>query len=272
MFGLEGIDPVVVKVVKTIIILIVSFAISKIFSRYILKHAKKLRIEDKIVKPLQNILSFIVYLVALFFVLDTWGIRSSLTGLLASAGFAGIVIGFATKDIIGNLISGLILFFDRKFNVGDVVEVAGISGKVENISIRTTTIMTWDGELVVVPNSKIANEIIKNKSLYKPLIRLKLPIGIAYESDVEKVIKVCNEVMEKMEEIEKDPKPQVVFDRFGDSSINLELRFWINMKKVSSPSVKTKLSIELKKAFEKHGIKIPYPHIEIVRSSDNSYQ
>lgn len=258
-------NALLMKIVKSILIILGALIVSRIFAKYIVKHAKKLKIEEKILKPLKNLISFIIAIAAIFLLLETWGMEGSLTGLLASAGFAGIVIGFATKDIIGNFISGLILLFDRKFNVGDVVEIAGISGKVENISIRTTTIMTWDGELVVVPNSKIVNEIIKNKSLYKPLIRLKLPVGVAYESDMEKVIKVCNEVMEKMEEIEKEPAPQVVFEKFGDSSINFELRFWVDMSKVSPPKVKTKLSIELKKAFKRRKIEIPYPHIEVIR-------
>ena len=124
--------------------------------------------------------------------------------------------------------------------------------------------MTWDGELVIIPNSKVANEIIKNRSLEKPLIRVRIPVGVEYESDMEKVIKVCNDVMAKMKEIEKDPKPQVVFQEFGDSSLNFELRFWINMEKVSPPEIKTKVSMELNKALKKARIGIPYPHVEVI--------
>jgi len=254
------------EMVKSVIIITIAYIVNKfIFQRWFLKIAHKAKIEKKIAKPLMNIISFIIYIIAIFLILGVWGLEGSVTGLLAGAGFAGIVIGFATKDIIGNFLSGLILILDPKINVGDVVEVNGISGKIEDINIRTSSIMTWDGELVVIPNSKMANEIIKNRSLNKPLIRLRLPVGVEYESNMEKVIKVCNDVLGKIEEIEKDPKPQVVFDKFGDSSLNFELRFWVNMNKVSPPAVKTKVSIELKKAFKKAKIGIPYPHIEVIK-------
>ena len=157
------------------------------------------------------------------------------------------------------------MILDPKINVGDVVEVNGISGTIEDINIRTSSIMTWDGELVVVPNSRMTNEIIKNRSLDKPLVRIRLPIGVEYESDMEKVIKVCNDVMGRIKEIEVEPKPQVVFEEFADSSLNFELRFWVNMNKVSPPEIRTKVSIELNKALKKARIGIPYPHIEVIR-------
>jgi len=258
--------PYVLETIKSLLILAIAYILNNfIFKKWVLKIAHKAKIDKKIVKPLKNIISFIIYLVAIFLVLGVWGLEGSITGLLAGAGFAGIVIGFATKDIIGNFISGLILILDPKISVGDVVEINGISGTIEDINIRTSSIMTWDGELVIVPNSRMTNEIIKNRSLDKPLVRIRLPIGVEYESDMEKVIKVCNDVMGKTKEIEKEPKPQVVFKEFADSSLNFELRFWVNMNKVSPPQLKTKVSIKLNNALKKAGIGIPYPHIEVIR-------
>ncbi|MCD6477745.1 MAG: mechanosensitive ion channel family protein [Candidatus Aenigmarchaeota archaeon] len=257
--------PYLMEAIESIIIIFAAYLINKfIFQKWILRTARKANIKKKILKPLENLISFTIYLIAIFFVLGVLGLKGSVTGLLASAGFAGIVVGFATKDIIENFLSGIILIIDPKISIGDIVEVNGISGKIEDINIRTTSIMTWDGELVVVPNSRMANEIIKNRSLYKPLIRLRLPVGVEYECDMKKAIKVCNDVMGKIKEIEKDPKPQVVFEEFGDSSLNFELRFWVDMNKVSPPEVKTKVSIELNKALKKAKIGIPYPHIEVI--------
>ena len=97
-------------------------------------------------KPLSNIISAVLYVVAIVLILRVFGLAGSLQGLLAGAGFAGIVVGFAAKDIIGNFIGGIILFLDEKFSVGDVVEIAGIVGIVEDIAIRTTTLRTWEGK------------------------------------------------------------------------------------------------------------------------------
>ena len=254
-----------VELIYSIIIIIVAYITNKIiFQRWIYHLAKKAKIKKAILKPLKNLISAAIYIIAILLILKVFGLEGSLTGLLAGAGFAGIVVGFAAKDIIGNFIGGIILILDKKFSVGDIVEIAGISGKVEDINIRTTTIMTWDGELVIVPNAKASNEIIKNRSLNKPFIRLRLPLGVEYGADMETVIKVCDKVMGKFKEIEKDPKPQVVFEEFGKSSLNFELRFWINLDKVSPPDIKTKVSIELKKELKKNKIGIPFPHVEVI--------
>lgn len=258
--------PYLFPVVKTLLILLVAYLINKLLvKKWIFRLAKRVKIKRADIKPLKNVTALVIYIIAFVSVLGVWGLKGSLTGLLAGAGFAGIVVGFATKDIIGNFISGLILIVDQNFNVGDVVEVSGTWGVVEDIDIRTSTIMTWDGELVVIPNSKVTNEVIKNRSLHKPLIRMRLPVGVDYGSEMDKVIEVCNNVMAKMDEIEEEPKPQVIFEEFADSSLNFELRFWINMDKVSPPEMKTKVSVELNKALKEAGIKIPYPHVEVIK-------
>ena len=258
--------PYLLEIVKTISIVIIAYFINKLFfQKWIFNITKKMKLKKNDIKPIRNIISLIIYAVALMSVLGVWGLEGSVTGLLAGAGFAGIVVGFAAQDIMGNFISGLILILDKKFNVGDVVEISGISGVIEDINVRTSSIMTWDGELVIIPNSKVANEIVKNRSLQKPLVRIRLPIGVDYGTNMEKLIEICDKVMGKMKEIERDPKPQVVFEKFADSSFNFEMRFWINMEKVSPPAIKTKISIELNKALKKAKIKIPYPHIEVIR-------
>ena len=265
MMSIPQITPLYLQILETVVTLGIAYVLHLLTKRYFFNAAKAIKINPRTIRPLAKLIIYFIYFVAILIILKVWGVESSISALFASVGFAGLVIGLATKEIIGNFLSGLILLFDKNFSVGDVVEIDGISGKVEDISLRTTTIMTWDGELVVVPNSKVTNEIIKNRSLYKPVIRVKIPVGVAYESDLDKVIKICENVLNSFTEIEKDPKPQVVFDKFGDSSINFEVRFWVNINRVSIPDIKTKVSIKLKEEFEKNGIKIPYPHIEIIK-------
>lgn len=257
--------PYLMEGLYSLSILVAAYFITKIIIHgWVKKIAKKANVDFKTFKPLRHLLSIAIYVVAIMFILRIFGLTGSLTGLLAGAGFAGIVVGFAAQDILSNFIGGIILIIDDKFSVGDVVEVAGVIGSVENILIRTTVIRTWDGEVVIVPNSKAANEVIKNRSIEKPIIRMKLPIGVEYGTKIDKVVEVCDKMMNKFDEIEKDPKPQVVFQEFANSSLNFELRYWINFNKVSIPVFQTKLSSELQKELEKAGIGIPFPHIEVL--------
>lgn len=252
------------RLLKTFSALLAGFLIYKLSTSYLKKVLSKITSEKKYFKPLKNIILLLDSIVIVLIILAVWGFKGTVTGLLASAGFSGIVIGFALRDIISNFLGGLILIFDPKFNVGDIIEISGISGRIDNISFRTTTIISWDGELVIIPNAKIIKEVIKNKSLYKPKVRIRIPLGVSYESDLQKAIKIVQEIVKETKEVEKDPAPQIVFDKFGDFSVNFEIRFWVDMEKVNIPEVKTKISLEIKKRFSEEGIEIPYPKIEIL--------
>ena len=252
------------RVIKTVSVLIAAFLLYRMLLLYLKRVLRKIDAEKKYFKPLKNIVLLLDLVVIAFILLAIWGFKGTFTGLLASAGFAGIVIGFALQDIISNFLGGLILIFDPKFNVGDIVEIGNISGKIDNISFRTTTIISWDGELIIVPNSKIIKEVIKNKSLYKPKVRVRIPIGISYESNLQKAIKISLDVLKEFNEIEKDPNSQIAFDKFGDFSVNFEVRFWVNMEKVSIPEIKTKVSLRIRERFKEEGIEIPYPKIEML--------
>ncbi|RLJ03181.1 MAG: hypothetical protein DRP11_01495 [Candidatus Aenigmatarchaeota archaeon] len=255
-----------VQVAQALAVLIGAFIINRFFiQRHLDRFARTAKLEEHYIKPLKNILTFLVYVVALFIILSIFGLRGSVEGMLAGAGFAGIVVGFAAKDILSNFIGGFVLLADKPFRVGDVVEIAGVTGRVDDISIRSTRLETFDGEYVTIPNAMAMNEIVKNRSLKKPQYRVRMNIGVDYDSDLQKVIKVCSDILRKTEEIEKKPEPIIAFDSFGDSSINFVLYFWVNIKKNSPLAVKTKISQEIVKRFRKEKIKIPFPHIEIVK-------
>lgn len=257
--------PYSLEIIQSIGVLIIAYFINRLLiKKYLLKIGEKADVKKQYLKPLKNLINFIIYLIALFFILSIFGLRGSLTSLLAGAGFAGIVIGFAAKDIIGNLIGGIVLLLDKPFRIGDVIKIKDVFGKIEDISIRTTTIKTFDGEIVTVPNAMAMNEIIINRTLDNSFYRINFSIGVDYDSEINKVLDVCEDVLDSIEEIEKEPKPEVVFDEFASSSINFILRFWIDMNEIGPPAIKTKLSRVLKERFEKEEIGIPFPHLEIL--------
>ena len=261
-----GMVPYSMEIIQTIVVLIVAKIIdTKVIDRWLVNFAKRAKIKEHYLKPLENLTSFFVYLVALFLILGIFNLTGSLTSLLAGAGFAGIVVGFAAKDIIGNFISGVVLILDQPYRVGDVVKIKEVFGKVIDISIRATQIRTFDGEVVTVPNSMGVNEIITNRTLDNMNFRINFNIGVDYDNDIDKVIGICKEVLESIEEIKEEPSPEVVFDKFDSSSVNFILRFWINMEEIGPPAIKTKVSDKLKKRFKEEGIGIPFPHREILQ-------
>jgi len=257
--------PYAKEIVFAILVIVIAYIVNKIvIKKWIEKVADKAGANFDNFKPIVNLLSIFIYIVAIIMILRIFGLEGSLTGLIAGAGFLGIVIGFAMQDVLSNFVSGIILFLDNKFNVGNVVEIAGTIGTVDNILMRTTTIKTWDGEVVIIPNSQVTNEIIKNRSIDKPVIRVKIPIGVEYGTKIDDVITVCEEMLEQYDEIKKEPKPQVAFQEFADSSLNFELRFWVDFTKVNIPDFKTEVSAELQNQLEKSKIGIPFPHVEVL--------
>jgi len=171
----------------------------------------KRMISDKIhiVNPVKKFFAVIIYLVALFILLWIWGLRGTLVGILAGVGIAGIVIGLAVREILSDLLAGIILFFDRPFKIGDAVAMRDVGGKVLDIGLRSTKIKTWDGVFVVIPNSKVYSGVVKNYTRYN-CRRLEVVIGVDYDSDLDKVQRAINQALSREDmPILRDPEPIV---------------------------------------------------------------
>ncbi|MFB6089014.1 MAG: mechanosensitive ion channel family protein, partial [Candidatus Aenigmatarchaeota archaeon] len=194
--------PYSLELLQTFLILIGAYILNNwVINRWFIRLGKRAKLKKHYLKPLKNVVSFLVYVVVLALILGVFGLTGSLTSLLAGAGFAGIVVGFAAKDIIGNLIGGVVLILDKPFRIGDVIKIKDVFGKVHNISIRSTTIKTFDGELVTVPNAMAMNEIIVNRTLDNMVYRINFSIGVDYDSNINKVLDVCKDVLSSINEI-----------------------------------------------------------------------
>jgi len=132
--------------------------------RFVEDYAKRLKLEEQASKPVKNFLTVVVYVIALFVLLCIWELRATLTGLLAGAGMVGIVIGLSLREVISDLLAGIILFFDRPFRVGDSLVVGSVGGKVLDIGLRSVKLKTWDGIYATIPNRKVCSEVLKNYS------------------------------------------------------------------------------------------------------------
>ncbi|WP_424018103.1 mechanosensitive ion channel family protein [Halorientalis pallida] len=196
-----------------------------------------------------------------FVLLGFWGV--DLGGLLVGAGFLGIVVGLAARQTLGSLIAGFVLMFSRPFEIGDWVEVGDEEGVVTDITIINTRLENFDGEFVVIPNDRVADRAITNRS-QKGRLRLRVEVGIDYEADPATAAEVATEAIETVDQVEETPSPHVFPRDFGDSAVVLEMRFWIEHP---TPPKRWRAQAQVvervKAAFDREGIKIPYPQREL---------
>ncbi len=178
------------------------------------------------------------------------------------AGAFGVGIGFGLQAIVNNFVSGLILLFERPIQIGDTVQVTDVIGEVRRIGIRSSTVRTFSGAEVIVPNADLITQQVTNWTLSDKMRRVELPVGVAYGSDPERVLDVLREVAEKHPEVVDYPPPFAIFVRFGDSSLDFELRAWVQ-DGTRWPIIKTQIAVALFRAFKEAGIQIPFPQREV---------
>jgi MscS family membrane protein len=231
------------------------------------------KIDDIVFDLLIRFSDFIVYTVAIIIALDTLGIN--VVPFIAGAGVAGVAIGFAAKDTLSNLIAGVLLIIDRPFEVGDRIEVwnapAGSAtwGDVLDIGLRATKIKTTDNIVIIIPNNEIMLRDIINYTIISENIRVRINIGIAYDADLQKAKKIILEGAKTTEWVLDDPPPKVVVRNFGESSVDLQLRVWINDARQRMNTI-SYITDKVKEAFDAGGIEIPYPKRDIFITQKSS--
>lgn len=244
--------------ISIIVLLIVAelvrkFLVSRVLVRY--------KIEKGTRQSAATIVKYLIMFAGMFSILQTSGIDLSAFGILAGA--LGVGIGFGLQNITNNFISGLIILFEQPIKVGDRIEVGDISGDVIVISARSTTIVTNDNISVIVPNSQFIDSQVINWSHNDRNIRFNFPVGVSYKEDPQKIKSILLDVAAKNEGVLKNPKPDVLFDEFADSSLNFNLRVWssdfINKPKV----LKSELYYDIFKRFAEEGVEIPFPQRDI---------
>ncbi|MBD0399882.1 mechanosensitive ion channel family protein [Flammeovirga sp. EKP202] len=185
---------------------------------------------------------------------------SSLHVLIASL---GVGIGFGLQTIADNFLSGIIILFEQPIKVGDMVEVGDVRGRIVEISSRSSTIRTNDNITVIVPNSHFISNNVVNWSYNEKSVRLRIPIGVSYKEDPERIRKIALEEAHKIEGILQFPTPDLIFTEWGDSSINFTLNIW-TVNYYSKPDIlKSQVYYALFKRFRKENIEIPFPQRDL---------
>ncbi len=184
----------------------------------------------------------------------------SLGPMLAGLGVAGFIVGFALQDTLGNFASGGMILIYRPYDVDDFVEVAGTAGLVKKMTLVSTTIVTFDNQTLVIPNSKIWGDVIKNVT-HQRVRRVDMEFGISYGDDIEHAEKVLREIVDEHEKILDSPEPTIVVASLGDSSVNLAVRPWVRTEDYWS--VYWDITRTVKLRFDKEGISIPFPQRDV---------
>ncbi|WP_321419059.1 mechanosensitive ion channel family protein [uncultured Methanomethylovorans sp.] len=216
------------------------------------------QLDDELLPLFKGIMNIVIVFVGILAILNLiWGIN--VTPLFASAGIAGIAVAFAAQDSIAQLFGGISIYFDQPFKRGDRIELeSGEIGIVQEVGIRTTRIMNLYNNMIIIPNSIIANSKIINYTSPQSIMVVKMTMGVAYGSDVEKVRDVLYAIIRDIDLVLDDPVAAVRLENYGDSSLDFALYMWIK-----NPADKIKLidmvNSSISEEFEKEGIEIPFP-------------
>jgi small conductance mechanosensitive channel len=233
---------------------------------YKFAYATHQQFAEKMARPISKIVAIITYTIFLFFVLWFWDFNSALESLLFGAGLLGIVVGFAAKDMLGNVLAGIMLFFDKPFKIGDTIKMGDMFGRVIDIGLRSTKIKTFDNRYITVPNGLADSTIIENLSKYETR-RFDVEVGVDYDTDIDKAKKSINNAMKILQKkgiVLKEPSVETLITKFSDSSIVLEVRYWVNRKTIPKMlEKKSEVIWEIRKQFKKDKILIPFPQVTI---------
>ena len=255
-----------VRLLQTVVVLLwlrFGFPASRLILDSMSRHRERLHlVEERTIPLFDNLAKIVLFAGASYAILLIWNIDP--TAWLTSAGILGIALGFAAKDTLANLFSGIFIVADAPYKLGDFVILdSGERGQVTHVGIRSTRLLTRDDVEITIPNNVIANAKIINES-GGPWIkeRVRVQVGVAYGSDLDQVIEVLEDIAASHEDVCKDPKPRVRFRTFGESSLDLELLCWID-EPVLRGRMLHELNLAVYKAFHREGIEIPFPQRDL---------
>lgn len=241
------------------LVLVVGFYLSKLVS----KGAKKVFGRFAHGAILTNLFSSFVYVacigITIFIALSILNLDKALTSLLAGAGIAGLAFAFAFQDIAANFMSGILITIRRPVRVGDVVKIKDYMGKVQAVNLRDTVVLTFQGQMVIIPNKEVLQNPIENFSLLGKR-RMDLTVGVSYGEDLQQVLEVAQNAVAGIPGLSPGDKTTIFYEGFGDSSINFSIRLWAaTPEQPDYLRVRSEAVTRIKKAFDEAGITIPFP-------------
>jgi len=253
--GVSMLPNFVVAVLVLVLFVFIGNLIRKLFRKTIGQFSHNISVN----RLVESIIRISFAIIGVFVALGIMNLDKTVTSLLAGVGIIGLALGFAFQDAAANFISGIYLAIKSPINVGDIIEVNDKFGTVKKIGLRATTILSYQGQDIVVPNRLIFEDSYTHYTINGEQ-RIDLEVGVSYGDDLEKVEKVTLEAINSLDFIKKEKPVDLYYKEFGDSSINFTVRYWVNMGKRKdylkglSEGIKS-----IKKAYDENDIMIPFP-------------
>lgn len=244
------------KLMTAIVILVVGGMVARVVGRFAQAWLNKRDLEPPVRILLTRVVKLIIFAMFAVVALGTAGIDTA--PLVAGIGVAGVGIGLAMQGVLGNLICGILIIFTKPFRVGEFIEIIGVYGQVQAIDLFATILVHPDRSRVIVPNRKIVGEVLHN---YGTIRQHDMTVGVSYDTDLNKALAVIRGVLESNDKVLKDPAPVIAVVGFGDSSINIAIKPWSELKNFAA--VRAEAHLALADAFRANKIEIPFPQREI---------
>jgi potassium efflux system protein len=261
LLRIDGQPITVRKVVVGLVLLVLGYFASKVLSR-IARRGLPRRMTEGAAATLESILFYVLLLMFGLSALNIAGVP--LTAFTLLGGAAAIGIGFGSQNIVNNFISGLILLAERPVNVGDLIQLGELYGTVERIGPRSTRVRTGENVEIIVPNSAFLEQNVVNWTLTENRVRISVRVGVVYGSPTDAVRDLIHDVVRSHERVLKTPEPVVLFVDFGESSLDFDVHFWIEMKKMMDRrSVESDVRFGIDRAFREAGIVIAFPQRDV---------
>ena len=258
------------KIVAAGLVFLLGKWVAARIANFIVMLMERQGVDETLTRFLKNIIYWALMAAVIVAAAGQLGINTA--SFLTIIGAAGLAVGLALKDSLANFASGVLLILFRPFKVGDAVEVAGVSGVVQEITIVATVLHTFDNQLVIIPNSKISNDTIKNINANSTR-RIDLTVGISYDDDIKKAHQLLETIVAQDERILAEPAATIAVAELGDSSVNFVVRPWVNTQEYWS--VRFDLIKTIKLRCDEAGISIPYPQRDVyvhqVENNEGAY-
>ncbi len=246
------------RVIGAIVLLIVGRMVAGFIRRAVRKGLERAEMDATLVPFLSKGIYYLVLAVVVIAVLQLFGVQT--TSLVAVLGAAGLAVGLALQGTLSNFAAGVMLLIFRPFKVGDFVDAAGTAGSVEEIGIFSTTLKSPDNVKIVVPNSQVYGQTIKNFNGFETR-RVDMVMGISYDDDIQRALDTITGIVTKDDRVLADPAPLVAVSNLGDSSVDIVVRPWC--KGSDYWALKFDLTRQLKEGLEAAGCSIPYPQRDV---------
>lgn len=219
------------------------------------------KVRDSLMSLLHGIIQFVLITLVLLYILEVWGVE--IGPFLAGLGVAGIAVALALQPALANIFSGASVILDKSVKVGDLIYLdAETKGTVKKVGLRSTKILTFDNELKIVPNSKVADSVIHNIGEPDPKARVVIPFGVAYGSDIDKVKKIVLAEVKKVKHFIKEPEPVVRFLEMADSSLNFKAYFYVDSFENRFGAI-DEANTRIYNVLNKNRIGIPFPQMDV---------